>query len=908
MSRLSLALLAHVSSPLKSLLLPTEEQEGESATGWLLTPLQPLELSLPDLPPLQVRPDSLLPLLASLLQDSPDRRVRVAAAELLHVLTVVMVGKSATQTQEAANKSPLEPLFARLLPLLLKFSCDADTVLQSLFSPLLTQLCHWWSRPSRTENTFSSVLVEMLIEGVTRKEAAQREKAASLLEEFLTWGVRQGGGVQQAKALLARLSFLWRHPDHTKRLAASTVFNCVYRVLREHKDLVSVFLLEALVSVLASLQFAGQRTDEVEEAAFLSLKHMQRILVHHRSLFLVEAKDRRNPSELEGGSLKHLQLHLLSLSRMPHTCMRHKAMELLFVLHRYSPLDWKVGLEGHYGGGETFLRQLVENQPGLQKAEPSSLTTLEAVTWLEGLQAVLECVSMVVSEKIIPTCAIFSGIGEKLSLLSKELIDRVVVKEEDGLPKDLDKLRNAKCTALIRLFALLTAFLNSGDVALQKIVQTLDRSLVQVILMSVLEPSQIGFKLKTKEARKDFQACCASLLQAIANHLPHLKEKLTESLSQDYTQSDFFSPEAIANADRLGPVEEEVILGYLQLQRQGLFTISCSPNHLWKSIKSRMMVKKERKAQSKCLLLLVELVVACCCKEENQIWEEFKKLALGDDSQSKRLLHLCRCPLAPLFLDRVGPLLSESLDRPQKHHFLNLCKLMLKMGEIEGRAVEVGAIVREVTLAHWLDLVECGGLETASSETWLLQLVRHLILISDLGDNWEKGKEVVRWWCDSLSSKSLRLKVKFRLLALLPGVSKLAGLAGEHLVRVALLRLADTGFPAVSGELKEGSLELAEYTSIWRLLLSSLEATAYPPIFYLLLSVACREDEHCLEEEYQAINLASLFGYFLPFFCRLRCSPQFHWLVQTTSVVFLTPLGESWSTTLETSLLGSNSP
>merc|ERR1719341_2256969 len=376
--------------------------------------------------------------------------------------------------------------------------------------------------------------------------------------------------------------------------------------------------------------------------------------------------------------------------------------------------------------------------------------------------------------------------------------------------------------------------------------------------MSVLEPSQIGFKLKTKEARKDFQACCASLLQAIANHLPHLKEKLTESLAQDYTQSDFFSPEAIANADRLGPVEEEVILGYLQLQRQGVLTISCSPNQLWKLIKTRMMVKKERKAQSKCLLLLVELVVACCCKEENQIWEEFKKLALGDDSESKCLLHLLRRPLAPLFLDRVRPLLSESLNMPQKHHFLNLCKLLLKMCEIEGRAAEIRVIVREVTFAHWLDLVECGGVETASSETWLLQLVRHLTLISDLGDNWEKGKEVIRWWCDSLSSKSLRLKVKFRLLALLPGVSKLAGLAGEHLVRAALLRLARDHFPAVSGELKEGSLELAEYTSIWRLLLSSLEATAYPPIFYLLLSVACREEEHCLEDEYQASLLTTV--------------------------------------------------
>ena len=666
----------------------------------------------------------------------------------------------------------------------------------------------------------------------------------------------------------------------------------------------SIFLLDALVSVLSSLRFAGQGTEEVEEAAYRSLKHMQRILVHHRSLFLVEAKDRRKPLELEGGSLKHLQLYLLSLSTVPYTCLRHKAMELLFVLHRHSPLDWKTELDGQHGGGESFLRKLVENQPGLQQAELSSLTALEAVAWLEGLQAVLECVGMVVSENLIPICAV-SSIGNKLSFLCKALIDKAVVKDEDVLPKDLEKLRNAKCTALIRLFALLTAFLHSGDVVLQEVVQNLDRSLIKVLLMSVLEPSQVGFKLKTKEARRDFQGCCNSLLQAIANNLPHLKEKLMDSLSQDYTQSDFFSPEAIVKADRLGHIEEEAILGYLQIQQQGLLTISWSAIRIWEAIKARVVVKKESKAQSKCLPLLVELVVTCCFQEkENQTLEEFRKLALDEDSQSKRLLQLFRRPLAPLFLPRARPLLSECLTRPQKHHFLNLSKLLLKMGEAEGSAgeVKVREIVREVTLMHWLDLVECGG------ETWLHQLIRHLTVISDLGNNWEKGEEVVRWWCDSLSSPSLGLKVKFRLLALLQGISKLAGLTGEALVRAALLRLSSLHFPVVSGELKEGSPELAEYTSIWRLLLSSLEATAYPPIFYLLLSVACREEEHCLEEEFQAISFAFIFCSLYPCYCRLPCSIQFQWPAQLTSIVFLTLLGESWLITLEILLLGSSWP
>jgi hypothetical protein len=42
--------------------------------------------------------DSLQPLLASLAEESADRRVRVASAKLLHVL--VVVGRSAGRSQE----------------------------------------------------------------------------------------------------------------------------------------------------------------------------------------------------------------------------------------------------------------------------------------------------------------------------------------------------------------------------------------------------------------------------------------------------------------------------------------------------------------------------------------------------------------------------------------------------------------------------------------------------------------------------------------------------------------------------------------------------------------------------------------------------------------------------------------
>ena len=94
------------------------------------------------------------------------------------------------------------------------------------------------------------------------------------------------------------------------------------------------------------------------------------------------------------------------------------------------------------------------------------------------------------------------------------------------------------------------------------------------------------------------------------------------------------------------------------------------------------------------------------------------------------------------------------------------------MGGLEGKEAEtkISEMVRDFSLSHWLDLVEGGESDGADKGTWIFYLVNHLTRLGNLSDNWEKGKEVVRWYCAALSSQALRLKVKFRLLALLPAL------------------------------------------------------------------------------------------------------------------------------------------
>ena len=74
----------------------------------------------------------------------------------------------------------------------------------------------------------------------------------------------------------------------------------------------------------------------------------------------------------------------------------------------------------------------------------------------------------------------------------------------------------------------------------------------------------------------------------------------------------------------------------------------------------------------------------------------------------------------------------------------------------------------------------------------------------------------------------------------------------------ALLSLASQHIPALSSELCESSLDLTKYTVVWRLLLRSLVASASPPVFYLLLSAACREAGPGREAELQQVVVAAI--------------------------------------------------
>ena len=302
---------------------------------------------------------------------------------------------------------------------------------------------------------------------------------------------------------------------------------------------------------------------------------------------------------------------------------------------------------------------------------------------------------------------------------------------------------------------------------------------------------------------------------------------------------------SIARQSREGGPEEAVLAGYRALQRHGLLKVTFDSRAVWQILES---AEVKPGSSRDCSSMVMELLVG-----GGELEEELLQLAGREDRHGRGLLLRYRKALAPLLVPNAKKLLEMTIALPVKKPFLRLSELLLRLArESEGESGGVAATVTSATVRHWQELAEGGR-----GEAWVLQLVRHLALLPSLH---HPGAEVVlAWWADLLASQALRLQVKYRLLSLLPGCW-LARLAEdrEDRLKSALLSLASQHFPAKSGELCEGSLELTEYTAVWRLLLRSLVASGSPPVFYLLLSVACREAEHLLEAELQQAVVAAI--------------------------------------------------
>lgn len=245
--------------------------------------------------------DEYLPRICELAESSPERQVKVAACELLHGLTLFMIGNAAFQAQytKEASESDFHKLYLKIFPVMLRLAIDPDQVARDMYRLLYSQIIHWLTNNAQSENLETMALLTTCLEAACNSDAGLRDYGAECIQEFVKWSIKQSSrstdGARNIKSLIKRLYNLMTSPSSTNRFGASLVFNRIYRLFREESVLVNEYTIEILGQLFVSLKMSevdhpsiGTR-DQIIEA----ISHIKRIIRTKASDFLKENNLRR---------------------------------------------------------------------------------------------------------------------------------------------------------------------------------------------------------------------------------------------------------------------------------------------------------------------------------------------------------------------------------------------------------------------------------------------------------------------------------------------------------------------------------------------------------------------------------------------------------------------------------------
>ncbi|KFB53322.1 AGAP003967-PA-like protein [Anopheles sinensis] len=292
-----------------------------------------------------VKLDSIVGHVCVLAVDSSDRATKLAACELLHTLVLYLLG--------IHYQDQLHGLWSQLCRHLLQLSCDTDLAVCQMFEPLLFQIIHYLTQPSKLSQQGTSALLDCLMDATSNgQNSAIRDLAVRGLREFLQWTNRQSGTsrslddrMKVKRTLLEALKTYALESDPSRRYGAALAFNNLFRLLAQDDAHLVRYWFE-LTHALAVGFCVTEEHQGVSEgsgggdggglAQFeLALDHAVKILEQRRVLFDGQRedpalKDLRQivPPAIGGGELQHLVRWLFGQCAARQRVYRRKCMQL----------------------------------------------------------------------------------------------------------------------------------------------------------------------------------------------------------------------------------------------------------------------------------------------------------------------------------------------------------------------------------------------------------------------------------------------------------------------------------------------------------------------------------------------------------------------------------------------------
>ncbi|ORY53674.1 hypothetical protein BCR33DRAFT_779027 [Rhizoclosmatium globosum] len=332
--------------------------------------------------------DNMLPRIVELAENSPDRKTKVAANELLHALVIVMIGGSQSRS-EGDGRTPYHKIYVKLFPVLLRLSVDLDKVTRELFRPLVIQLVHWLTKNSKYENPETMALLQSCFDAVSSSNGPLREFGAECIAEYLKWSIKHASEKElennpiNAKSLFKRLYLLCQHASSAKRLGASIIINRIYTIFRESNALVDVFTMEILYHLLFSLKISDRDNPALGTHALvkIAIDNMAKIVVVKHELFLATTSSRRSFPDLPNCNLGTVTRWLFEQSKHKELEYSYKCIELFdkFASRMTGVVSWMKNIQTNNERYVFDLFKLPVNTAVLDDCQKS-------LTWLLSLR------------------------------------------------------------------------------------------------------------------------------------------------------------------------------------------------------------------------------------------------------------------------------------------------------------------------------------------------------------------------------------------------------------------------------------------------------------------------------------------------------------------------------------------
>lgn len=190
--------------------------------------------------------DAVVSRISQLALSSSERATRISACELLHGLVLYMMGKN-------LDGPATLPLWKDLCVDLVVLGADKDQTIRQLFEPLLMQMMHFFSQPSKILSPMATTLVESLMSTICyRGNSGVQDLSARLLREFILWLHKTTDRNQRLSSpiklvdLFQEMRKMSIETDASRRMGATLAFNNIYRIIREDNALIDVYWLYLL--------------------------------------------------------------------------------------------------------------------------------------------------------------------------------------------------------------------------------------------------------------------------------------------------------------------------------------------------------------------------------------------------------------------------------------------------------------------------------------------------------------------------------------------------------------------------------------------------------------------------------------------------------------------------------------